>query len=274
MLGSDVVSVLKQSECSFVAVGRDECDITDREQCLEVLRKSGAAIVINCAAFTRVDDAETSEAAAMRVNADGAGNLAWACSLQQARLVHVSTDYVFDGTKPGSYLESDVTGPLNAYGRSKLAGEKAITAEAEDFIIVRSSWLYGKAGNNFVKTMLKAAGSGKALKVVADQVGAPTYTRDLAGALVQVAFSGERGIFHVTNSGACSWYEFAVKIFELSGVRPVDLKPVSTSEYPAAALRPHNSCLSNSRWTGCGFAALPHWSNALERYLAEEGKLR
>jgi dTDP-4-dehydrorhamnose reductase len=252
MLGQDVVGA---AAGDAVALTRSDLDVTDPAAVREAL--SGATVV-NCAAYTNVDGAESDPAAAEAVNAEGARNVAEAAG----RVLYVSTDYVFDGRKDSPYVESDPTGPLQEYGRSKLAGERA-TAEANpDHLVVRSSWLFGAGGKNFVETMLALGRERDELRVVEDQVGCPTFTGHLAQALVALAGGDMRGIVHVAGAGSCSWFEFARKIFERAGV-DVQVDPCTTEEFPRPAARPARSELASER----GGPALPAWQEGLDAYL-------
>jgi dTDP-4-dehydrorhamnose reductase len=252
MLGRDVV---RAAGDGAIALTRAGLDVTDRAAVREAL---GGATVVNCAAYTHVDGAETESETAHAVNADGARNVAEAAQ----RVLYVSTDYVFDGAKTEPYVESDPTGPLQEYGHSKLAGERA-TAEANDnHLVVRSSWLFGAGGRNFVDTMLALGRERGELLVVDDQVGSPTFTGHLAEALVALAAGDERGVLHVAGSGSCSWYAFARAIFERSGVE-AEVRPCTSDEFPRPARRPANSVLASER----GAPALPAWQDGLEAYL-------
>ena len=231
--------------------------------------------IINCAAYTDVNRAEIEEVEASRINSSGVATLARACAATGTTCIHVSTDYVFDGVQNEPWETTSPTGPVNAYGRTKLAGEQKLAAilPPDRFAIVRTSWLYGAAGPNFVKTMLRLAREGKELKIIDDQSGAPTYTADLARTLIDIMTSNARGILHASNRGVCTWYEFAQEIFKLSDVHPSSLTPCSTSEYPTPALRPANSQLSPASLIDHNIELLPHWSDGLRRYLAETGEL-
>jgi dTDP-4-dehydrorhamnose reductase len=252
MLGQDVARAAGERA---VALTRAQLDVTDRAAVHEVLR---GATVINCAAYTDVDGAESESETAHAVNADGARNVAEAAW----RVLYVSTDYVFDGAKREPYLESDSAAPLQEYGHSKLAGERA-TAEANDnHLIVRSSWLFGPGGRNFVDTMLTLGREREELRVVDDQVGSPTFTGHLAKALVALASGEERGLLHVSGRGSCSWFQFARAIFERAGV-DADLRPCATEDFPRPARRPANSVLASER----GAPALPAWQDGLEAHL-------
>lgn len=275
MLGTDVVKQLQRRNLPHQAFDRASFDLISPDSCRQALQQCRPAVVINCAAYTDVNRAESEEEQAMAINAIGAGNLAAACAEVGAACIYVSTDYVFDGKKPEPYLPSDPTNPVNAYGRSKLAGEIAVAAALPPtaWAIARTSWLYGASGPNFVKTMLRLARDGKDLKIIHDQVGAPTYTVDLAPALVELAVRRVHGIVHVTGSGACSWFEFAEEIFSKAGVQPPSLVPCGTAEFPTPAKRPANSRLSPDSLIKAGIQPLPHWADALHRYLQETGEV-
>jgi dTDP-4-dehydrorhamnose reductase len=252
MLGQDVV---RAAGDRAVALTRADLDVTDRAAVRDALR---GATVINCAAYTNVDGAETASELAHAVNADGARNVAEAAE----RVLYVSTDYVFEGAKPEPYVESDPTGPLQVYGHSKLAGERATAEANHNHLVVRSSWLFGAGGRNFVDTMLTLGRERDELLVVEDQVGAPTFTGHLAEALVALAVGDERGVLHVSASGSCSWFDFARAIFGRSGIG-ADVRPCTTAEFPRPARRPANSVLASER----GAPALPAWQDGLDAYL-------
>ena len=252
MLGRDVVRAAGERA---VALPRAELDVTDRAAVRDALR---GATVVNCAAYTNVDGAETESEVAHAVNADGARNVAEAAE----RVLYVSTDYVFDGVKRRPYVESDATGPLQEYGHSKLAGERATVDANDNHLVVRSSWLFGAGGRNFVDTMLTLRRDRDELLVVDDQVGSPTFTGHLAEALVALAGGDERGVLHVAGSGSCSWFDFARAIFERSGA-DADVRPCTTDEFPRPARRPANSVLASER----GAPVLPAWQDGLDAYL-------
>lgn len=252
MLGQDV---MRAAGDRGVGLTHAELDVTDATAVAEAL--SGAT-VINCAAYTNVDGAESESDTAHAVNADGAGNVAAAAE----RVIYVSTDYVFDGTKDGPYVESDPTGPLQEYGHSKLAGERATAGASPNHLIVRSSWLFGLGGRNFVETMLTLGREREELLVVDDQVGSPTFTGHLSEALVALADGDERGVLHVAGSGSCSWFEFTGAIFERARIE-ADVRPCTTDEFPRPARRPANSVLASER----GAPALPAWQEGLDAYL-------
>jgi dTDP-4-dehydrorhamnose reductase len=251
MLGQDIV---RAAGGAAVALTRADLDVTDAAAVRDAL---GGATVINSAAYTNVDGAETESVAAHAVNEEGARNVAEAAE----RVIYVSTDYVFDGTKAGPYVESDHTAPLQEYGRSKLAGERATAAANPNHLIVRASWLFGAGGKNFVETMLALGTERDELRVVDDQVGCPTFTGYLAEALVALAAVDERGILHAAGSGSCSWFEFAQEILRRAGV-DCDVQPCSTDEFPRPARRPANSVLGSER----EMAPLPAWQDGLDAY--------
>ena len=263
MLGRDVMRVAADA----VGLARDELDVTDAAAVDRVFRDVRPDAVVNCAAWTNVDGAEADEGAATRVNGDGAGNVAAAAAAVGALVLYPSTDYVFDGEKGEPYVESDPVAPQGAYGRSKLAGEQ-VTAEANPrHLIVRTSWLFGVGGGNFVATMLRLSGD---VKVVADQVGCPTYAGHLAEALVDLADGGLTGVVHCAGGGACSWHEFAAEIFRQAGKDDVELSPQTAADYarakPGAAPRPAYSVLASERPDA---PRLPDWREGLADYLAE-----
>lgn len=256
-----------------------EFDLTDPEQVLAEMTKLQPAVIVNCAAFTNVDGCETQEALATRVNGAGPGYLAAAAQAIGAVLVHISTDYVFSGDKGTPYLESDPTGPLSAYGRSKLAGEIAITSSGlERYLILRTSWLYGPGGKNFVETILRLAAEREELRIVADQVGSPTYTGDLAGAIFRLLAVANRpnifGIYHLANLGECSWHGFTEAIIALAKeagepVKTTRILPIGTDDYPLPARRPAYSVFSKAKYLSATGATLPAWQESLAGYLQE-----
>jgi len=263
MLGRSVVAAAERAGHEVVALSRSDLDITDPAAVAAAVRDE---VVINCAAFTDVDGAEGAEDLATLVNGDAPGYVASAARA----VLQPSTDYVFDGSKRTPYLESDPTGPRSAYGRSKLAGEHAVTAANPRHFIVRTSWLFGAGGRNFVDTMLGLAGERDELKVVDDQVGCPTYAGHLATALVELAESDAYGIHHVAGAGACSWFDFAAEIFRRAEA-DVRLVPCTTDEFPRPAQRPAYSVLASERPDA---VRLPDWREGLAAYLAERAPAR
>ena len=267
-LGYDVERELDQRGIEHLGTSSRELDITDREAVERLMESYRPDAVIHCAAYTKVDLAEDEPERCWAVNADGTRNMAAACRKTGAKLLYISTDYVFPGTGERSYETGDPTGPVNTYGRSKLAGELAVQSLLEKYFIVRISWVFGKNGNNFVKTMLRLAETRAELSVVCDQIGSPTYTADLAPLLCDMVQTERYGVYHATNEGTCAWSEFAEAIFELAG-RQVAVHPIPTSAYPTKAARPLNSRLSKESLRDNGFQALPEWKDALARYLKE-----
>ena len=266
MLGTDIVRVFsKKFEC--FPFGREDLDITDPRSCLLALKNVRPDILVNCAAFTKVDLCETNPEVAFCVNARGARNLAEACMETSTLLVHISTDYVFDGESRRPYREGDATGPINTYGASKLEGEKAIEAYGSNFLIVRTAWLYGEAGPNFVKTVLDLSSRQEVLRVVDDQVGSPTYTRDLAEGILDLSMQRACGIVHLTNQGSCSWFELARQTLRYSGIDPDKVVPISSSEFSRPARRPRYSVLDNGLFWSITGRRLRHWRDALRGFL-------
>jgi dTDP-4-dehydrorhamnose reductase len=267
MLGQDLLKAAAAAEHEVVALRHPELDVTDADAVREAVGASAPDAVVNCAAYTQVDGAEEHSELATRVNGEGAGNVAEAARLAGASVLYVSSDYVFDGSKGEPYVESDSPAPLSAYGRSKLAGEVATAEMNPRHLIVRSSWLFGSHGGNFVETMLRLGRERGRLRIVQDQVGCPTWTGHLAEALVQVVAADEHGIHHLAGGGECSWFEFAREIFRQAGI-DCEVQPITTDEYPLPAARPAYSVLRSTRG-----AALPHWQEGLERYLGERKAL-
>lgn len=273
-LGSDLCRVWAGE---LIALPHEALDVCDRDQAHSVIRSEAPGLVINTAAYHRVDDCESNVARPFEVNALGAKNVADASREAGATVMFISTDYVFDGEKGSPYAEEDVPRPLSVYGTSKLAGEHLVRQSNPRHFIVRSSGLFGVAGasgkgGNFVETMIRKAQQGEALRVVDDQVFSPTFTWDLANVLQELAATGRFGTYHVTNSGQTSWHDFAAKTFELMGLRP-SLTAITSEELGAAARRPRFSVLEHRSLTGAGLADLRPWPEALEAYLRQKGHL-
>jgi dTDP-4-dehydrorhamnose reductase len=264
MLGQDVRRVGELTGHEVVALDRAALDVTDADAVDAAFADHRPDTAINCVAWTDVDGAETAEAAALALNADAARNVAAAAARVGASVVLPSTDYVFDGTGDRPYVESDPTNPQSAYGRTKLAGEQATAAANSRHFVVRTSWLFGAGGGNFVETMLGLADRG-ALSVVDDQVGSPTYTPHLADGLLRLAATDDHGVHHMSGDGQCSWYEFARAIFDGAGLE-VDVTPVTTAEFPRPAPRPAYSVLGSERARPI---LLPDWRDGLRGYLAD-----
>jgi dTDP-4-dehydrorhamnose reductase len=261
-----------------VALARDRADLTKPDALRATLDEVAPDVVINCAAYNLVDRAESEPPAAFAVNAWGVRDLALWCRARGRLLVHFSSDYVFglDESRRTPWDEADAPGPVSAYGLSKLAGEYLVRSTSPEHLVLRTCGLYGVwgsggKGGNFVETMLRLAGEGKPLRVVADQVCAPSYTADVADATVALLTAGRRGLYHVTNAGACSWHEFARAIFELTGVSAT-LTAITSQEYGAAARRPAYSVLAPAGLTAAGLAPPRMWHEALRAYLGERGK--
>ncbi len=266
MLGQDLVRACEQRGQDVVALSHSELDITDAAQVHAALSDAAAAVVVNCAAFTDVDAAERDCGTALAVNGAGAGHVARAAEACGAWTIHVSSDYVFDGSKREPYVESDATRPLSAYGRSKLDGEQAVAAASpKRSTIVRSSWLFGAGGPCFPATILRLAAGRDHLDVVDDQVGSPTFTGHLAAALAELTREPPpAGIVHLAGAGACSWFEFATEIVDAAGVA-CEVRPVPTTQMPRPATRPAYSVLGTERAEK--LPRLPHWRAGLAEYL-------
>ena len=269
-LGYDVCRVLVSRGVEHCGVGSAQLDITNEAAVSAYLSAYHPDAVIHCAAYTAVEQAENEVERCFAVNEGGTANLARACKAVGAKILFLSTDYVFPGTGKRFYEPNDPTGPLNVYGKSKLAAESAIRETVAEHFIIRISWVFGVNGNNFIKTMLHLAENHKTLQVVDDQCGSPTYTADLAPLLCDMVETEKYGTYHATNEGICSWAKFAREIFRQTG-KSVSVIPVTTVEYGAKAIRPTNSRLSKTSLDRAGFARLPDWKNALKRYLKEIG---
>jgi len=273
VIGADVVHGPRSMVHGF-----ESCDVTDKKRVAEVVEGANPDVVIHAAAFTDVDGCESNEAKARAINVEGAGNVAAACRDAGAAIIYISTDFVFDGAKKTPYLETDRTRPLSIYGKSKLEGEEAIKGMTGRHYILRTSWLYGRYGKNFVDTIINKARTEKVLKVVDDQVGSPTYTKDLAKAIHALldklspkptAHSPERyGIYHISNSGTVSWYEYAKTILEMAG-SGTKVIPISSKELARPANRPAMSVLDNEKFTGYTGYIMRSWKSALREYLSE-----
>jgi dTDP-4-dehydrorhamnose reductase len=266
-LGRELVAHCEPAGHVATAVDIEECDITDSAAVDHWLSGSGADAVINCAAWTRVDAAESEVDAAFRVNATGPRVVAASCAAAGVLLTHISTDFVFDGTATSPIDEGAVPHPLSVYGASKLAGEEEVVRGCVRHQVVRTAWLYGQDGPNFVLTMIRLARERERLRVVADQHGSPTWTGHLAPAILRLVERGIPGTYHLTNSGETTWYGLAVAVLEEAGIDcPVD--PITTAEYPTAARRPTYSVLDNRGWRELGEPSLPPWREGLRSYLA------
>ncbi len=266
MLGTDVIRTLSDAH-HVLPRTRKDWDITDSAACMADIRAAQPEVVINCAAFTRVDDCESMPDRAFSVNGEAVKHIAEACRIAKSRLIQISTDYVFGGKKDRPYREEDMPNPINIYGQSKLKGEE-YALKIERSLVVRTSWLYGHNGPNFVNTILALAEKKKTLTVVDDQLGSPTYTADLAIAVAKLVEKEVTGIINLTNSGICSWYEFTREILKIAGKTDISVLPIKTADLTRPARRPHFSGLDNSRYTAITGAPLRPWQEALADYLA------
>ncbi|UNC93558.1 dTDP-4-dehydrorhamnose reductase [Candidatus Contubernalis alkalaceticus] len=268
-LGHDVVKRLNQLGIETIGAGKGELDLTDREQTQDLIVKNKPDVVVHCAAYTAVDQAEKDKDLCYVVNVSGTRNIAEACRKVDAKLVYISTDYVFDGEGTEPNLEAKTTKPINYYGYSKEQGELAVKETLEKYFIIRTSWVYGMNGNNFVKTMLKLAQSKEEISVINDQIGSPTYTLDLAVLICDMLQTTKYGIYHGVNEGYCSWHEFAIAIFDIAGIS-IKVNPISTIQYNTKAKRPLNSRLSKENLDKNGLKRLPQWKDALGRFIKEK----
>lgn len=267
-LGYDVLKELHRRKIPCRGIDREECDITNMPQVMHWVETYQPDTVIHCAAYTNVNRAETEQALCMDINYCGSANIAAAANKMGAKLIYISTDYVFGASGERLLGIYDAKNPLNTYGETKLSGENSTRILCPRSFIVRTSWVFGINGANFVKTMLRLGREKEEISVVSDQVGSPTYTADLAPLLCDMALTERFGTYHATNEGYCSWYEFAKEIMRL-GHLPAKIHPVATADYPSVAVRPLNSRLSKESLDEAGFQRLPHWKDALQRYLSE-----
>ncbi len=267
-LGFDLAKEFTKRGVEYIAPSLEELELTTEAGAKNFILEKKPETVVHCAAYTAVDKAESEAELAITVNGMGTRWIAEACREIGAKMIYISTDYVFGGDGKIPYEVNDEKNPVNVYGRSKLLGEDAVNALVEKHFIVRTSWVFGINGNNFIKTMLRLAETKKKLNVVNDQIGSPTYTPDLSRLLADMAASDKYGVYHATNEGFCSWADFAREIFEQAGLK-VEVDGVPTSEYPTPARRPFNSRLSKKSLDEAGFDRLPPWQDALKRYLVE-----
>ncbi len=263
-LGKAVTEELYRRGHRVTGTGRRDMDITDRESVGRVFHIVKPEAVIHCAAFTNVDRAEEEETLCREVNVKGTMHVVEYCRKYQARLIFISSDYVFSGEKERPYREDDRREPINVYGKSKRDGEDMVRTYEKTFV-VRTSWVFGD-GRNFVKAILEKAEREPILSVVSDQIGCPTYTKDLATLLADMVTTDRYGVYHVTNDGSCTWYEFAKEIIKQAG-KSTEVRPVTTEEYPTKARRPHNSRLEKGNLEEANFLRLPGWEDALKRYI-------
>jgi len=271
MLAQDIIRVLEGKHL-IVPVTHADLDIGNPVQTAQLLSSHKPDCVINCAAYTDVDGCESDPDRAFAINADGVKNLAHACRETRAKLIHISTDYVFDGASQRPYVEDDATNPLSVYGRSKLAGERYVQDILESYVIVRTEWLYGRQGKHFVGTMLQLARERDVLEVVDDQTGSPTCAADLAQAIAALLAASAKGIYHVTNAGSCTWYGFACRILALAG-STTRVKPITSARLARPAPRPANSVLNCSKFTWKTGQVLRPWDQALADFLQGQPEL-
>lgn len=276
-LGSEIKALSEGLPIDFKFYDFPEIDITNRAMLLEIIKNDAPKVIVNCAAYTAVDKAETEKDAAFTVNATGVKNLTEVAEAVGAWLIHVSTDYVFDGTSHLPYVETDSTNPQSVYGETKLQGEKNATSYSKG-IVIRTAWLYSSFGNNFVKTMLRLGNERESLNVVFDQIGTPTYAHDLAAAILAVADRANAtndttlaGIYHYSNEGVCSWYDFTHEIFDLEKIS-CKLSPIESKSYPTPAKRPHFSVLNKQKIKATFGIEVPYWKDSLVECLNKLNK--
>lgn len=267
-LGFDVIRELKARNIECIGTTRNEFSLTDTEKMQAFVKAYKPDAVIHCAAYMNVNEAEDNKDLCMLVNYSSTKELAKICKEIDAKMIYISTDYVFAGSGEGFYEINNDKEPQNVYGKSKLKGELAIQKILDKYFIIRTSWLFGINGNNFIKYVLSEQKKGNKLRIVNDQIGSPTYTVDLAKLLCDMALSDKYGIYHATNEGICSWYDFACEIFKQADIK-IDVEPVPSTAFPTKAIRPHNSRMSKKCLDEAGFNRLPAWQDALVRYLQE-----
>jgi len=260
-LGYDVIKRLEEKEIQYLGTDRDTLNITNEDDVKRVIRDYRPDVIVHCAAYTAVDKAEDERELCYAVNVLGTRYIAEACKEVDAKMIYVSTDYVFDGEGDKPFEVTDAPNPINYYGQTKYEGELEVQKLIDKYFIIRISWVFGSNGNNFVKTMLRLGKERDEISVVADQVGSPTYTYDLAGLLLEIIETDKFGIYHATNEGYCSWYEFACEIFKQAGI-DVKVNPIKTEDYPTRAKRPKNSRLHKTNLT-----TLENWEYALKHYI-------
>ncbi len=266
-LGGDVCKELKKRNLPFKGIDKDELDITDRYAVSNFFKNNSINAVIHCAAYVAVDKAEDERDLCFAINENGTQNLADECKHYGIKMLYISTDYVFNGDGNTPFLPDSPKAPLGVYGLSKSKGEDAVTNTLDKYFILRTSWVFGEKNTNFIATMLRLAETRNQVSVVSDQIGSPTYAKDLAVLICDMIVTDHYGIYHGTNDGFCSWYDLAVKTFEIAD-KKITVNPVTSKEYPTKAVRPLNSRLSKECISQNGFNRLPTWENAVERYLA------
>jgi dTDP-4-dehydrorhamnose reductase len=272
MLGSDLLIKLKV-EHEVVGLDKEEIDIISASECKKAIQGIRPDIVINAAAYTNVDGCETAKEECFAVNAEAVKNIAGVCRDKNIRIIHFSTDYVFDGETEQPYKEDHQCNPINVYGESKLAGERYLQSLSDNYVLIRTAWLYGLKGKNFVQTILEKVKTIKKLTVVDDQVGSPTCTKDLAAAVDLLIEQNAKGIFHITNRGSCNWFQFAVKILQEAGIHDIDVTPIKSDQLQRPAKRPAYSVLSMHKFIQTTGKTMQPWQLGLQDYL-ESSKLQ
>ncbi len=271
-LGHDVKRVFFKEGDMVVGVDSKTLNVTDEKKVMNFITGNNFDAVIHCAAYTAVDLAEEEMEKCFEVNVTGTKNIALACKKAGIKMIYISSDYVFDGTKRSPYETDDKPNPVNIYGKTKYLGELEVLNNVDKHFIIRVSWVFGKNGKNFVKTMLKLGREKGELNVVSDQIGSPTYALDAARLISQMIKSDKYGIYHATNEGFCSWYDFSREIFKEAGIK-TKVNPITSDKYPTKAIRPKNSRLSKIKLMENNFNLLPSWQDALKRYLREIGEI-
>lgn len=262
-------------EYNFMFTDVDSLDICDKDELIDFVTGNDIRYIINCAAYTAVDKAEDDTELCEKINATAVKNLGIAAAEAGAGIIHVSTDYVFDGTSCRPYTEDMPTKPCSVYGKTKLKGEKNLLKICPNAIVIRTAWLYSPFGNNFVKTMIKLGSERESLNVIFDQVGTPTYAEDLADAILKAMDQtidtdhDKGGVYHFSNEGVCSWYDFTLKIHELAGIKTCKVNPIETKDYPTKAARPHYSVLNKTKIKQAFNITIPHWEASLKNCIKE-----
>ena len=275
-LGNEVrILSANYPEYNFMFTDVDSLDITDKNELIDFVTGNDIRYIINCAAYTAVDKAEDDSELCEKINATAVKNLGIAAAEAGAGIIHVSTDYVFDGTSCRPYTEDMPTKPCSVYGKTKLKGEKNLLKACPNAIVIRTAWLYSPFGNNFVKTMIKLGSERESLNVIFDQVGTPTYAEDLADAILKAMDQtidtdhDKGGVYHFSNEGVCSWYDFTLKIHELAGIKTCKVNPIETKDYPTKAARPHYSVLNKTKIKQAFNITIPHWEASLKNCIKE-----
>ena len=275
-LGNEVrILSANYPQYNFMFTDVDSLDICDKDELIDFVTGNDIRYIINCAAYTAVDKAEDDAQLCEKINATAVKNLGLAAAEAGAGIIHVSTDYVFDGTSCRPYTEDMPTKPCSVYGKTKLKGEKNLLKACPDAIIIRTAWLYSPFGNNFVKTMIKLGSERESLNVIFDQVGTPTYAEDLADAILKAMDQtidtdhDKGGVYHFSNEGVCSWYDFTIKIHELAGIKTCKVNPIETKDYPTKAARPHYSVLNKTKIKQAFNITIPHWEASLKNCIKE-----